>query len=157
MRHFAGVFIFFFFFTIAFQADAHDQAQLSKGQTIYVPAYSHIYIGNKGTPYLLAITLSIRNIDLLKPITITEVNYYETQGERLKNFLTEPLILKPLATTRYLIPQRDKTGGSGANFIVKWESKQMCNPPVIEAVMIGTQSQQGISFTSRGQPITGAD
>ncbi len=155
MKHL--VFLFLFLFTIAFQAEAHGQTALSKGQTIYVPAYSHIYIGNKGTPYLLAITLSIRNIDLLKPITITKVNYYESQGERLKSFITEPITLKPLAATRYLIHQRDKTGGSGANFIVKWESKQMCNPPIIEAVMIGTQSQQGISFTSRGQPIFSKD
>ena len=27
------------------------------------------------------------------------------------------------------------------------------NPPIVETVMIGTQSQQGISFTSRGQVI----
>ena len=45
------------------------------------------------------------------------------------------------------------SGGSGANFIVKWESKNLSNPPIIESVMIGTQSQLGISFTSRGQAI----
>jgi hypothetical protein len=28
------------------------------------------------------------------------------------------------------------------------------NLPIIETIMIGTQSQQGISFTSRGQAIT---
>lgn len=27
------------------------------------------------------------------------------------------------------------------------------NPPIIETVMIGTQSQLGISFTSRGQAL----
>ncbi|MFH2059718.1 MAG: DUF3124 domain-containing protein [Pseudomonadota bacterium] len=142
---------------LASQVQAENRIKTSKGQTVYVPAYSHIYIGNKGTPYLLTVTLSIRNIDLTSPITITEVGYYETQGKFLKNFITEPIELTPLASTRYIINQNDKIGGSGANFIVKWKSKETTNPPIIEAVMIGTQSQQGISFTSRGEPILSAD
>ena len=44
--------------------EAHELPALSKGQTVYVPAYSHIYIGGKKRPFELAITLSIRNIDL---------------------------------------------------------------------------------------------
>ncbi len=141
----------------ASQVQAGNRIKTSKGQTVYVPAYSHIYIGNKGTPYLLTITLSIRNIDLTRSITITEVGYYETQGKFLRNFITEPIELNPLASTRYIINQNDKIGGSGANFIVKWKSKEGSNPPIIEAVMIGTQSQQGISFTSRGEPIVEGD
>ncbi|MBT8364361.1 MAG: DUF3124 domain-containing protein, partial [Deltaproteobacteria bacterium] len=45
----------------------------------------------------------------------------------------------------------DKAGGSGANFIVVWKSESQVNPPIIEGVMIGTHSGQGISFVSRGQ------
>ncbi|MCF6248995.1 MAG: DUF3124 domain-containing protein [Desulfobacula sp.] len=134
-------------------AYATESRSLSHGQTVYVPAYSHIYIGNKGTPYLLAITLSIRNTDPSNPIQITQVDYFESQGKHLKNFFSEPVDLLPLASTRYLISQKDKKGGSGANFIVKWKSQKKCNPPIIETIMIGTQSQQGISFTSRGVPI----
>jgi hypothetical protein len=134
-------------------AQAADPAGMSRGQTVYVPAYSHIYIGNKGTPYLLTVTLSIRNIDPEIPIRITAVKYYETQGQFLKDFITEPVTLHAFASTRYLINQRENKGGSGANFIVQWESDTACNPPVIETVMIGTQSQQGISFTSRGVPL----
>lgn len=141
----------------ASQVQAGNRIKTSKGQTVYIPAYSHIYIGNKGTPYLLTITLSIRNIDLSNPITITEVSYYETQGKFLKNFITNPVELNALASTRYIINQNDRIGGSGANFIVKWKSREMTNPPIIEAIMIGTQSQQGISFTSRGEPILDAD
>jgi len=58
---------------------------------------------------------------------------------------------------RYIIPERDKSGGSGANFIVAWKSKTPVNPPIIESIMIGTQSQQGISFTSRGRVIVSPD
>jgi hypothetical protein len=68
--------------------------------------------------------------------------------------LDKPVRLSPLESTRYIVPQKDKTGGSGANFLVEWKSEKAANPPIIEAVMIGTQFQQGISFTSRGQAIT---
>lgn len=132
----------------------NPRVQLSKGQTVYVPAYSHIYIGNKDAPYLLTITLSIRNIDPATPITITQVSYYESQGKFLKELMKEPVRLDPLASTRYIIPQKDKTGGSGANFMVKWECEQASTPPIIESIMIGTQSQQGISFTSRGKAVS---
>ena len=153
----AGLAIFAIITVFTPRIEAGTRPKVSKGQTVYVPAYSHIYIGNKGTPYLLAVTLSIRNIDLSNPIIITEVSYYETQGKFLRDFITAPIELSSLASTRYIINQNDKVGGSGANFIVKWKSMKPSNPPIIEAVMIGTQSQQGISFTSRGETIIEAD
>lgn len=60
----------------------HDEEKsgLLDGQTIYVPAYSNIYVGNKEMPFLLTVTLSIRNIDPKHQIKITIVDYYETQG-----------------------------------------------------------------------------
>jgi hypothetical protein len=58
-----------------------------------------------------------------------------------------------LASTRYIIAEGDKTGGSGANFIVVWKSENKVNPPIIEGVMIGTRSGQEISFVSRGQSL----
>lgn len=130
-----------------------DAAQLSSGQTVYIPAYSHIYHGNKETPLLLSITLSIRNIDPINSLTVTAVNYHETQGSLVKKYISMPLTLGPLGSERYIVPQKDNTGGSGANFIVTWSAEKPINPPIIETVMIGTQSQMGISFTSRGQPI----
>ena len=138
---------------VALPVQAEGQIVLSKGQTIYVPAYSHIYSGNREKPFLLAITVSIRNIDPKNPIQITTVDYYETQGKLLKHYLEKPAALAPLGSLRYIVPEGDKTGGSGANFVVEWKSDKPVNPPIIECVMIGTQSQQGISFTSRGQVI----
>ena len=135
------------------EVQADIRPRVSKGQTVYVPAYSHIYIGNKETPYLLAVTLSIRNVSPSTPITLTEVSYHDTQGKLLKIFSKDPVLLDPLASTRHIIHRDDKDGGSGACFIVKWEATEKTNPPVIETIMIGTQSQQGISFTSRGEVI----
>jgi hypothetical protein len=51
------------------------------------------------------------------------------------------------------LAEGDTVGGSGANFLVKWQAKSKVNPPLIEGVMIGTRSGQGISFVSRGQVI----
>lgn len=133
--------------------NAADPRPLNKGQTIYVPAYSHIYHGHKETPLLLSITLSIRNIDPNGSLIIDSVNYHETQGALVKEYITEPIELGPLGSERFVVPQKDNSGGSGANFIVKWKSDKPINPPIVETVMIGTQSQLGVSFTSRGQAI----
>jgi hypothetical protein len=132
---------------------AEKNIELSKGQVLYVPAYSHIYSGNREKPFLLTVTLSIRNIDPKHRIKINLVDYYETQGKLLKKHIDKPIILNPLESIRYVIPERDKAGGSGANFVVEWQSDRFVNPPIVESIMIGTQSQQGVSFTSRGKEI----
>lgn len=122
----------------------------AKGQKLYVPAYSHIYQGVKGRPYNLAIMLSIRNVDEKNPITVTTIEYYDDHGDLVKDHLTEPMVIAPMATREIYIPDRDSSGGSGANFIVRWESPVEISIPVIQAVMIGTASTQGISFVCDG-------
>lgn len=134
-------------------ADAKEREGLSKGQTIYVPAYSHIYSGNRERPFFLTITLSIRNIDPKHQIIITKVDYYETQGKLLKKYVTQPVRLNPLEAFRYVVPEKDRSGGSGANFLVEWKSEKYLNAPIIEAIMISTQGQQGVSFASRGKSV----
>lgn len=128
-------------------------AELSAGQVVYAPLYSHIYSGDRERPLLLAATLSIRNTDPIHPITIVSVNYHDSEGKLLKHYLDSPVTLKAVQTTRYVVKQSDKAGGSGANFYVTWKAEVPVNPPIIESIMIGTQNQLGISFTSRGQVI----
>ena len=72
-------------------------------------------------------------------------------------YIDKPITLNPLGSSRYVIPERDKSGGSGANFIVEWHSDKLVNRPIIESVMIGTQSSQGVSFTSRGREIVSSE
>ena len=119
------------------------------GQTVYVPVYSHIY-AEGGKPILLEATLSIRNTDHNHEITITSVNYYDTKGSLIKNYLEKSVLLKPLATAEFLVPQKEIEGGSGANFIVEWVSVKKVNQPVIEAVMVGSEGQAKISFVRSG-------
>lgn len=91
---------------------------LSKGQTIYVPVYSHIYTGPRIIKLDLTGILSIRNTDPANPITIVAADYYDSEGNLIRHYLTEPLQLKAMASTRYIIELTDKKGGSGANLIV---------------------------------------
>ena len=121
-----------------------------------MPAYSHIYVGNRERPFLLTITLSIRNIDAKNPVTITAADYYDTKGKRIRKYLEQPVSLGPWESIRYIVPQKDKSGGSGANFVVEWSAEKGVNPVLVETIMIGAESQQGISFTSRGQAISTA-
>lgn len=130
------------------------RAGLVRGQTVYVPAYSHIYSGNREIRLYLAATLSIRNTAPEAAIRLIAVDYHDSEGKRVKKMLDAPFELGPLATTRYVIKESDKTGGSGASFIVRWQADRPVIPPLIEAIMISTKSQSGVSFTSRGQVIS---
>ncbi len=130
-----------------------EEIKLSTGQTVYVPIYSHIYSGVKARPFDLAATLSIRNTNLKSSIELISVKYFDSEGKLVKDYLEKPIVVDAIATTRYIITEDDKAGGSGANFIVIWKSERAVNPPIIEGVMIGTHSGQGISFVSRGRVI----
>jgi len=132
---------------------ASSEIKLLKSQTVYVPIYSHIYSGDREHPFYLTATLSIRNTDPNHPITIVSVDYFDSNGKLLQGYLKNPIKLNAMISTRYVIKESDKSGGSGAKFIVKWQSNVKVNEPIIEGIMIGTKTQQGISFVSCGRAI----
>lgn len=129
------------------------EPELSTGQLLYVPVYSHIYIGDKERSFNLAVTLSIRNTDPANGMRLTSVDYYDTSGALVRRYLSGPAPLGPLASIRYVVGEQDTKGGSGANFLVRWEAPTPINPPIVETVMVGAQSGQGISFTSQAKEI----
>jgi len=120
-----------------------------QGQVVYVPAYSHIY-HQEGRSLLLTITLSIRNTSMDHGIVVRSVRYFDTKGKAVKSHLETPLHVPPLGTTEFLIERSDTVGGSGANSLVEWVADQPVTEPIIEAIMIGTGGQQGISFARVG-------
>jgi ketosteroid isomerase-like protein len=140
---------------VSVQADAKDCLDVSRGQTVYIPVYSHIYQGDRESPIYLAVTLSIRNVDPKSPITVLYADYHDSKACLLKQYQEGPVQVPPSGSIRYVVAESDKAGGSGAFFRVAWQSEHPVNPPILESVMIGTKSQQGISFTSRGQVIAG--
>jgi hypothetical protein len=132
---------------------AGAESQAAMGQTIYVPVYSHIYVYNRKQQYNLTVTLSIRNTDLHYAIVVTSVRYYDTDGQMIKEYLEQPQRLGALASTDFVVAERDFRGGSGANFIVEWTADRPVSAPVVEAVMISSGTQ-GVSFVSPGRVIS---
>lgn len=118
--------------------------------SVYVPIYSDIYSRTQAVRFLLTATLSIRNTTFADTMIVHAVDYYDSAGKRVKEYLKQPIYVNPMASVDYVIEERDQTGGSGANFIVIWSGQTADIKPVIEAVMISTNGQQGISFTTSG-------
>ncbi len=123
------------------------------GQTIYVPIYSYIYHYDRKQTYNLTATLSIRNTALSNPIIITSVRYNNSAGKLVRKYLERPTQLAALASTNFVIDSSDNSGGLGANFIVEWIAQTEVSEPIVEAVIIGTSFQQGISWISPGKVI----
>ena len=126
----------------------------SEGQTVYVPAYSHIqsaYSGDKGSQITLAVTLSVRNTDIDEAIIVNSVKYYGNDGGFIKEFVETPLQLGPMGSMDFYIDRLDLSGGIGANFIVDWGAEKEVHEPYIEAIMIGAQGTLGYSWRNPGQ------
>jgi hypothetical protein len=137
-------------------AVAADGPERSKGQTLYVPAYSQIAYGERQLKLNLAVKLSVRNVDLKHPITIQAVEYHGSDGKLVRSYLEHPRPLAPLATTEFHVSERDRSGGTSTGFIVRWKSDAAAVPALVEAVMISTAGAQGISFVTRGRVIEDA-
>tara|TARA_R110002049_G_scaffold285698_4_gene466997 strand:- start:128693 stop:129319 length:627 start_codon:yes stop_codon:yes gene_type:complete len=135
-----------------------DQVALSssKGQVVYVPAYSHIY-HEDGKPQMLTITMSVRNTSDSNDIVVRSIRYFDTKGKEITSYLTKPVTLGPLGTTEIFVKREHAAGGSGANFLVDWVAEKAVSEPIIEAVMIDTTGEQGISFARSGRVIREVD
>jgi hypothetical protein len=128
---------------------------LSFGQLLYIPVYSEIYsIGHHRTERLSS-TLSIRNVNLDGEFYITRLEYYDTEGNILKEIKASELPIKVnnLETKNHVIALYDDRGGVGANFILEWRSSKPIVSPMVETIMISTESNWGLSFTATSKTI----
>ena len=128
---------------------------LAFGQLLYVPVYSEIYsIGHHRTERLSS-TLSIRNVNPNAEFYITRLEYYDTEGNVLKEIkATElPIKVNPLETKNHVVALYDDKGGVGANFILEWRSNKPIVAPMVETIMISTESNWGLSFTAESKTI----
>jgi hypothetical protein len=128
-------------------------AEIQARQSVYLPIYSHIYVSNNGSPYYLAVTITVRNTDPKRPIVLSSARYLDSKGELIRAYLDQPIELGPLASLEYFIQQSDSRGGTGASLVLDWAAREPVSPPIVEAVMIGTTGSQGISFITRGREI----
>ena len=116
---------------------------------IYVPVYSHVYI-SENKYVRLSITVSIRNSDSTKDLYIESIDYYNTEGKLVKQYLTQPYILKPMASIDYVVNLEDMSGGNGAKFLINTASKNKISNPIAEAIMINTLGNSNLSFVTQG-------
>lgn len=135
-------------------------AELSSGQTLYLPVYSMIWHGDRvvhgkyPVDSQVSALISIRNTSLKTPIKVTSARYYSTDGRLLKEFQTQPATIVPMGTLELFIERKESEGGSGANFIIQWEAATATNPPIVEAIHADIRSgQQAIVFTTTARPI----
>ena len=125
----------------------------SRGQTVYVPVYSHLEIKPSGRPYEMAANVSVRNVDPDTPLTLASVRYYDNDGKVLGEYLEAAEVLPPLGSRHFVVRKWDTEGGVGANFLVEWRSEQDVAEPIIEAVMVGAFGNHGFAFRSPGRVI----
>lgn len=137
---------------------AMAQEFLSKGQTLYLPIYSHLWHGNtdrtgKADMAQLSALVSIRNTDPSKTLRVISAKYYDTDGKLLREFLPTVRLVPALATLELLVERREAEGGSGANFIIRWQNEEAINPPLIEAVHADLYGLKPVSFITSARQI----
>lgn len=116
----------------------------------YLSVYSEIYSETEHATINLTATVSLRNINKRDTIYLDKASYYNTHGELIRNYFSKSIFIAPLETVEIVIDERDKEGGSGANFIFDWTVKPNTHEPFFECAMISTYGQQGLSFTTNG-------
>jgi hypothetical protein len=119
----------------------------SRGQAVYIPASytdSSDYDpdGNLLKSRITLTQLNIRNADPGKKIMVKSVQFYDPDGQLVKEYLAEPEVLDPLASVTFNaepsilgIPPYDRYDGR-PSFVVKWRAQGAVVPPLVEAVWI---------------------
>lgn len=116
------------------------------GGTVYVPVYSAVHHGDRPALFQLAVTVSMRNLDLQQAIRIDSVRYHGPSGAVVHDFPEHAGALAPLASREVVVRESDTRGGSGGAFLIDWSADAAVAEPMAQAVMIGTMAGQGISF-----------
>lgn len=118
-------------------------------RTTYLPVYAQIYHNSEEQKVDLAVTVSVRNTDIKNKLIIRKIDYYNTHGKLIRQYIDSPIYINPAETIEIVMESAKNEGGTGANFIFEW-MKDNISPPLFESVMISTTGQQGIAFTCRG-------
>ncbi len=124
-----------------------------EGAVVYVPVYSHIYHRDATRDINLAATLSVRNTDPERSISVSSIAYFDSEGQMIREYVEIPLTLGPMFTHSFVVEEKDQAGGVGANFLVTWSSDERVSDPIIQAIMISTANSLGLSFVGEGQVV----
>ena len=129
--------------------------KMVKGQTVYIPSYANVI---SGPPIYMTVPLRanlvIHNTDPSQAITIAHIDEYNTEGQKVRSYLTAPVSLNPMGAMRVVVKESKKEAeGLGANFIIQWQAEKKVNEPIIDCLIIGSLGAQGFSFTAQGRVI----
>ena len=130
---------------------------LARQGAIYVPAYSTLSAIAGLTKVNFAVTLSIRNPSATRTLVVRHIAFFNTIGEELQVYLTQPVGLRPFGTVNLFIPVQDQRGGAGGNFLVEWAAEAEAPDLLVEAIMLGEMGGSSYSFISRGLEIGAAN
>jgi hypothetical protein len=134
--------------------DRESLPDLDLAQQVYVPAYSDIYYETENKNTYLTVVLSLRNISFTDTLYFDKIEYYNSGGILLKNYINKVLVLRPMESMEYIVREADKEGGAGANFVVSYMARSnLKNPPYIETIMMGNLDNYRFAFSSPGIPI----
>ena len=139
-------------------AIAQEVRPLSKGQTLFLPIYSHMLYGNLGrsgnvSSVPLSALVSIRNTDGKRTLRVLSARYFDTHGKQLSERVPSPVLIPPYGTHELFVELNDASGGSGANFIIKWEADQAINPPLVESLHANMDSGKAVIFMTQSVPL----
>ena len=155
-RHWLAILALFSLSTVSLGQEARH---LSKGQSLYLSVYSHMLYGNlgkrgKASQVLLSTLVSIRNTDPRRPLRVLSAKYYDTDGKLLGERIPQPLLLPPLGTHEIFVELNDASGGSGANFVIRWEADQTMSPPLVEGLHVNMDGGKAVIFMTQALPIS---
>ena len=137
-----------------FAVQAQEARAPSKGQTLYLPIYSHMLYGNlgksgKASYVLLSALVSIRNTDAKRPLRVLSARYFDTNGKLLAERVPTPMLIPPFGTMELFVELNDASGGSGANFIIKWDAEQAISPPLVESLHANMDGGKAVIFITQ--------
>lgn len=127
--------------------------KLVSGQLLYLPVYSNVPYQIDTIKFDMSAFIAIHNTDLLNPIILTRVLYFNQEGKLVNDFLkNQKLKIAPLATKDFYVPYEDQSG-TGANFLIEWVADSLVTEPLIESITTCLKPNNTVAVLSQGKII----
>ncbi len=127
-----------------------EDYKFESSHTSYIPIYSDLVLSDENLHIALQSFVSIRNLSFETPFRIDALEYYDTNGKFIKNYIDQPIFVNKLATYEVVVPTNDLDGGAGAKIIIKYSLiSKIDQHPLIEALFTGMHGTKAVSFSSR--------
>jgi hypothetical protein len=96
----------------------------------------------------------VRNLDLLHPITVESITYYDNTGTVQQQLLKKPVVPNALSSHTLGVLGKDLgSSGMAGCYILNWKALQKVNTPLAEMLIGYGRSGISYSFAFEGVPI----